>query len=231
MTTAIDISQHAGMIMPQQFRTAKEEGCQRVIVALNNMSLAESQIVRARDAGLEVEVYIYYYFGHNVVLRTRDKLGYLRDKGLLNAVGRVWMDLEDQTHTIEERYLVNRVRIARDTITGEFNKDVGIYTAAWWWNRYLPNTTEFSDLPLWDARWDNDPDIDPVRYGGWTKPYMSQYAADTHYGTSGIWCDINSYGEVAAPPPPVEPSPPSSVLTNAKNAAHYIDLVIKGLEK
>jgi hypothetical protein len=76
--------------------------------------------------------------------------------------------------------------------------EVGIYTGAWWWNKHLPNTTSFSRLPLWDAFWDKDPDIDSPRYGGWTKTTMSQHTNDTNF--EGIWCDINSY--VGATPAP-----------------------------
>ena len=220
LKTAIDISNWSGEVTEAQFKAARLAGCSRVIVALNNLPLAQRQLRNAVAAGLETQVYIYYYFAQNVADRTRSCLAAI--EGL--PVKRVWIDCEDEKHSLEARYLANRIRVTRDLIR-TLGYEPGIYTAAWWWNKYMAGITEFADLPLWDALWDKDADIDAVKYGGWVTPEMSQHTNDTHF--AGIWCDINSYRGAAVPgqPPVAVPTeqPPVSDLTAALAALAQVD--------
>lgn len=204
MTIAIDISQFTGEVTVAQFREARTQGCTRVVVALNNIPLAVRQIQNAVAVGLEVEAYIYYYFAQNVADRTRNCLAAIA--GL--PVTRVWIDCEDEQHTLEGKYLAGRIRVARDLVR-QSGYQTGIYTAAWWWGKHMAGITEFSGMALWDARWDRDPDIDAPTYGGWTQAEMSQHTNDTHF--AGIWCDINSYRG---------PLPPEAVPTEHPALGH-----------
>lgn len=193
MKIAIDISQYSGEVTAQEFLQARAEGCSRVIVALNNLPLAQRQIDNALQAGLEVQAYIYYYFGQDVIARTKACLPYLQGRN----VNQVWIDCEDEKHTLAGKYLAGRIRVVRDYLR-ESGYTPGIYTARWWWQKYMGSINEFSDLPLWDATWDKDSDIDLVSYGGWSTPAMSQHTNDTTF--AGIWCDINSYEGVEETP-------------------------------
>lgn len=203
-STAIDISQYSGDVSIEGFRKAKEAGCSRVIVALNNLSLAVRQAKNAQAAGLEVEAYIYYYFAQSMPERTRACLAAIAGLG----IKRVWMDAEDEKHDLKPSVLASKLRYVQGLIEAA-GYSTGIYTAAWWWNKWMDGQ-DFTDLPLWDAYWDKDADIDTPTYGGWKQAEMSQHTNDTTY--AGIWCDINSYRSTE----PVPIRPPS---TNAEQTA------------
>ena len=205
MNTAIDISQYSGEVTQAQMQAVRQAGCSRVIVALNNLPLAQRQLKAASSAGMEVEAYIYLYFAQSVQARVSACLAAIEGFG----VRRVWVDCEDERHTLNAQSLAQRVRLARDAVVAG-GYETGIYTAAWWWNKWMPGVTEFSTLPLWDAFWDKDDDLDPVKYGGWKVPAMSQHTNDTTF--AGVWCDINSYEGGVSMPPPHQPGPTWSEL-------------------
>lgn len=186
MATALDVSQYAGEISKAKFEDAKRADVSRVVVALNDLPLAKRQIANAQAAGLEVQVYIYLYFAYDVGVRVRGALEAIKDMG----VKFVWIDCEDEQHSLDESQLRSKV-LQAVSAAQSMGYQVGIYTGAWWWNKHMKSITSFKHLPLWDAYWDKDPDIDPPRYGGWAETTMSQHTADTYY--AGIWCDINSY--------------------------------------
>lgn len=214
MPVAIDISQWSGEVSVEDFQRAKAAGCSRVIVALNNLTLAKRQIDNAKAAGLQVQAYIYLYFQQDPASRVSEALNALSGTGVRD----VWLDCEDETFSFASRFCINKLGYCADLVWKRgFNP--GVYTASWWWKKHIDSTpdSELStqqveylakiyDLPLWDARWDNDPDIDPANYGAWTQPpVMSQYRGDTDF--MGIWCDINSYAGVPGPSPAPEPEP------------------------
>lgn len=57
----------------------------------------------------------------------------------------------------------------------------GIYTAAWWWNAWIHDSSEFAQYPLWYANYTNTPTIDWARerFGAWSAPTWKQYAGST----------------------------------------------------
>lgn len=190
---ALDISQFSGEVSTEQFALAKSKGVRKVVVALNNLPLAVRQANNAKAAGLEVEAYIYYYFAQDVITRTNAALGAIKD---LN-IQRIWIDCEDTKHTLSPAALTSKIAAIRDRVLA-LGYSPGIYSANWWWSTNMAGVTTFKDLPLWDAYWDDNPDIDTPRYGGWAAAEMSQYQADTMF--AGIWCDLNSYTTTALPP-------------------------------
>ena len=70
-----------------------------------------------------------------------------------------------------------------------------IYTARWWWRDHFGNPTDFKHLPLWNAYYDSDPDVDfPSNpYGGWTGVMGEQYAGTVTL--CGVGVDKNSFDE------------------------------------
>ena len=70
-----------------------------------------------------------------------------------------------------------------------------IYTARWWWRDHFGDSQAFKHLPLWNAYYDSDPDIDfpSTAYGGWTleKVIGEQYAGSVNL--AGVTVDRNSF--------------------------------------
>lgn len=204
--TALDVSQYSGEISALQFLGAKDKGVSRVIVALNSMELARRQMRNAHAAGLEVEAYIYVYFAQDPAGRVRSCLEAIKD---LPYVARVWVDCEDEKHSLAAKYLGPKIAACLTAVATAGYK-TGVYTGAWWWKKHMqtdPNWgSNFRHHALWDAYWDKDADIDTPGYGGWTKAEMSQHTNDTTF--AGIWCDINSYDDGQPTPPAPPPTPP-----------------------
>ena len=69
-------------------------------------------------------------------------------------------------------------------------KVVGIYTSFYEWGNVVGNSyscTEFGNVPLWYAHYDNNPSFSDWRnFGGWTRANMKQYAGDTTLCGAGV---------------------------------------------
>jgi GH25 family lysozyme M1 (1,4-beta-N-acetylmuramidase) len=204
---AIDVSHWSGEISKAKFSAAKAGGVSRVVVSLNNLDLARRQLEAAASAGLEVQAYIYLYFAQDVAARVRSCLGVIGGLG----VEHVWLDCEDEKHTLTPHQLNARIEDAILAVGPPYT--AGIYTAAWWWKKHMGILAGQTRLPLWDAFWDGEADLDAPRYGGWTRAAMSQYRADTTF--AGIWCDLNAYEKPVAAAQPVSGLSPSVELTEA----------------
>jgi len=79
----------------------------------------------------------------------------------------------------------------------------GIYTRRDWWINHAENTTEFSNLMLWDADWNRNPSgvITFNPYGGWLARHLQQYGSGDLCGAQGL--DMNVINEeVFVPPSP-----------------------------
>ena len=192
---ALDVSHHAGELTREQFERAKKRNVQRIIVGCNpaNLLLARRHMDNAQAAGMEVEGYIYYYFAQNLAVRTQAVLGALPD-----YVRRVWVDVEDSTSGKTAAQIVTASRVEYDRIVAS-GRTSGIYTAKWFWDSTMQGTTALSDLPLWDAWWNDVQDMTIRPYGGWTAAEMRQIKGDLQF--NDIWCDLNVYEPAPVVPP------------------------------
>lgn len=91
-----------------------------------------------------------------------------------------------------------------------------LYTAHWFWHGRFGNSQAFRHLPLWNAYYDQEPDIDFAKapYGGWTLEDVvgEQYAGTTQL--AGVTVDRNSFrADFVQPAPP--PAAPEDVPTEA----------------
>lgn len=89
-----------------------------------------------------------------------------------------------------------------------------IYTSFGHWTGQQQNTQAFRDCLLWNASWDNNPDIDyaSLPYGGWTLQQVvgEQWSGGTN--VQGVFADRNSFvQEILLPVPVTKPpeGPPS----------------------
>ena len=87
---------------------------------------------------------------------------------------------------------VPQVRAAIDRVI-ELGQRPIIYTAHWFWHGRFGNPDDFKDIPLWNAYYDKDPDIDfgSLPYGGWTDVVGEQYIG-THI-FEGLEMDRNTF--------------------------------------
>lgn len=209
MAFALDISNFTEEVTPAEAASLKAAGFDRVIVqVVNERTLTHrQQIPVLLAAGLEVECYVYVWFSAGeAFVRDRVRWACLEAKAA-GASDVMWLDCEQSDgDTPGFDYVhqpVSPIIRAAVTAVQEQGMQPGIYTAAWWWIPGASNSTEFNYLPLWDAYYDLDPDIDPVDYGGWQAPRMSQYEGSTAFGTVGS-VDLNAYEPhtpASAPPP------------------------------
>ena len=94
-----------------------------------------------------------------------------------------------------------------DAISHVKDKPVCIYTSHHMWNNVMGGMTGFENYPLWDAHYDEVPELDTnwVPYGGWTQCAMKQYKGTTVV-PGGISADLNiaHLGRLLGDSPPDE---------------------------
>lgn len=91
--------------------------------------------------------------------------------------------------------------LTTDQINGALIETVGrkhrpcIYTAYWYWTSRLGNPNFYRAVPLWNAVYDNDPDVDfsKLPYGGWTEDKLvgEQYQGTTTVPGSSPAYDVD----------------------------------------
>lgn len=89
---------------------------------------------------------------------------------------------------------VAQVKAAIDRVI-ELGQRPIIYTAHWFWHGRFGNPTDFKHIPLWNAYYDQAPDIDYASqpYGGWK---MANVVGEQYIGThtfQGLEMDRNTF--------------------------------------
>jgi GH25 family lysozyme M1 (1,4-beta-N-acetylmuramidase) len=207
---SVDCSNYQGDLPQAVFDSWRDAGCKTVICGTDgsgtNPIVFPQQAFKAATAGMNVEAYIYLYFGANgvpsdVLGRTRQKLNMIRSVG---GIKRVWIDCEDTTSGLAPSDLLHLIGQACDAVRAE-GYEVGIYTGGWWWRPYTADSTQFSHLPLWTADYDGNADLEfSSPFGGWSSLYRKQYTDKGRLGIYGADLDLNAEVESAAAPPPVD---------------------------
>lgn len=211
---AIDISNYTGEITLQQAADLRASGVERAIVQLVNPSILthRQQIPTLLAAGIDVQGYVYVWFSADILFITErifwacEELRRYAPSGTM-----IWLDCEQSdTDSPPFDYVheptSQKIRAAVNAVL-DVDFVPGIYTGAWWWVPGTSDSHEWADVPLWDANYDLDPDIDSVDYGGWTVPHMTQWRGST------TWADVpmvnlDSFEAPAAGEAPPPPSPP-----------------------
>ncbi len=191
----MDISAGTGEITAEDVECWKREyRAEHVIVAFNwgqaNLAraLRQLEVVAASDVTIDAYVWVAW-------TDSQAPLGPERVETVLSMVSgypvrRLWLDAEYHW-TLSDTALgpAERLPILRESVAACGNFPCGIYTRKNWWNLEIGPTTEFSNLPLWYARYDHqpnfrdwyetpaeNPDVGP--FGGWSSPTGKQYDSD-----------------------------------------------------
>lgn len=156
---------------------------------LNNpaiRSVAELNLRDARDAGMIISGYINAnpWFPASESIREAKK----NAGATWHNLDVVFVDVEiPQTTLVQVRELCEALKAD--------GKRVSIYSARWFWKGTLGNPTDpwLLEYPLWNAFYDNSPDIDfPANpYGPWNSVIGEQYQNTTNLGNVNV--DLNVF--------------------------------------
>jgi len=168
---------------------AQDVGYEALIVNLHtgkltNLGAVES-LRKARLRGMETAAYF--------ALSSQNGAWHVGEA--LKAAGSEWENLRFVAIDVELTWVTpQQVRDAVREVTRLGARPI-IYTANWFWKQHFGNSTEFRNLPLWDADYDNVERFDPFpTYGGWTERVGKQYtneARDVKFIADGNVFDEN----------------------------------------
>lgn len=170
MSLAFDISNYTGPVTAQMISDFQATQVSKVIVQAVDPpnppyppGVTAQQIQACRDAGLEVEAYIYLWNGWpdgvDYALRLLDN----------QPISRIWLDVEDISAPVTVEGV--GTALAKIIATG---RQTGIYTAKWYWPAHL----NFSSHPLWVAQYDGLANLQFDKFGGWERCVMKQYTLE-----------------------------------------------------
>lgn len=199
---AVDLSNFTDPLDADTVQDLVGAGVRRCIVqaVAPGYTSHQQQVPVLRAAGIEVEGYVFIWFTDGIPA-VDARVEWACNEFANLGIKMVWLDCEQAEAVAGRRRFdyVNEMTSptirAAVSVTYRFtDMKCGIYTAGWWWIPGTTNSTEFSrmGLPLWDAFYDGDPDIDLANYGGWTVPRMSQFMGSAKIGRVG-GIDLNSY--------------------------------------
>lgn len=193
---ALDVSEWQGPIEESQWREAYAAGYRMAIVQAwgggpvkgGRNAYCAQQLAGARKAGLTTAIYIFIpsdttTLTHFLIQAGKDAAG-----AEYEYVKFVALDIEgdELLHPTDPcGRLANAVSNVKD-------KPVVIYSSLNMWGICMRNDACFQHLPLWDARYDNIPELDTnwVPYGGWEKRAGKQYKGTTTV-PGGFSADLN----------------------------------------
>lgn len=142
----------------------KRKGVDLVIVGLQKLELANSQLSVLLAAKLKCHAYIWP--------QNQNLDDYLPQVyGLLARyrIPCIWVDVEDSGTNVDAA--IAELREHQGFV-------VGIYTSAFMWGKYMSNTDQYQYLPLWYARYDDMPNMSDFEpFAGWDTPTAKQYDA------------------------------------------------------
>ena len=184
----IDISKYQGSVDQATWRALKKSGQEVAVVGSwhgrDGNPHCEENLLRAAAQGMKIATY--------TVLNGSQPGNAAVSQGK-SFCGNVWSDLRFVAIDCElDGITETHIRQAEAAIIAEGQTPI-IYTAYWWWHDHFGNPNSFSHLPLWNAYYDQQPDIDfqKLPYGGWQDVVIEQYAGSVQL--EGVTVDRNSF--------------------------------------
>jgi|SRR3990167_3529942 len=181
---AADMSNYGKELTKEEAKCFVNNNYKLIISGTQDTYYFLQQIKTAHEAGLAVHAYVYLNWGISKE-QTLNALNIIKN----TPVERLWLDCEAPAEGASATEIIEEIKKCIEISSSQI--PVGIYTRYGWWTDVVNNTTEFSYLPLWNAYYDNDPDIDFYRlpYGGWTDVFIEQFG-DTRI-VCGQSIDVN----------------------------------------
>lgn len=177
------MSNHSSELTLTEAAELKAKGYTTVIVGTGPGVYGEATVQQATAAlavGMNVEAYVYLEGDADPRWWVEQAVKTLRG----TPVARWWLNLEEApVGTLDDIIaFVNAALDELDTLTGQLT---GICTAGWFWKSVMQNTDVFAKQgrKLWNAWYDEDPDIDGLPFGGWTK---DDVAIEQYQGTTTV---------------------------------------------
>ena len=192
-----DISNYTGPLAADRAAAWRANGIGRVVVQAVNpppqypAGCTAQQIRTLQAAGIATDLYVYLWMTDSGLMLFADCL----NTAAGFKVGRIWVDVEDVTKgpSPNERLALLQRALMEADACGLAAKPSGIYTGAWYADRYLPNDlSSLKDRALWFADYDGiaDPSV-WVPFGPWTAPAAKQYAGtSTLFGVGNVDLDV-----------------------------------------
>lgn len=142
------------------------------------------------------------------------------------AIGDEWDNLSFLAIDVELETTPDIVAEAFDTAINMGARPV-MYTAKWAWDQFMASTNAFGQWELWNAFYDNDPDLDFANhpFGSWpvTKLAGEQYTNTTE--VDGIGFDFNQFDDAWVNGKPLSPAGGLQALVKAWQDS-MIDLTV-----
>jgi hypothetical protein len=209
---ALDVSEYSGSILGGQWGQAYDAGIRMVIVqawggtprGLGKNRLCWSQLETARKAGMMTAIYLVVpsdttTLTHSLIQAGRDAAG-----SELQYIKFFALDIEGD----KPLHPTDAVARLRDAIVNASPMPIVIYSSRSKWQIVMGDVDDFNQCILWDARYDESPEIDKnwVPYGGWKERAIKQYGG-TRIVAGNISADVNvvHLGRLFGTP---EPEPP-----------------------
>lgn len=199
LVRAVDVSHWTRTLTDSDVDCLVGESFVHVIVGTQILEITRQQLEIAIRGGMTVDLYVYLYWNESITDQVQEALDLAAE---FPQVGRIWLDVEESPagrSAATLSMLVNEGLAALGGFPG------GIYTGKGFWQSYMGDTTEFADVPLWYALYDNEPTLDgwddpvrPERFGGWERPTAKQYM-DNHVHVCGLALDHNVMWVAATP--------------------------------
>lgn len=194
---ALDVSAWGGSIKDEQWRAAHDAGFRLAVVQAwgalpgnrrGKNPYCTEQLVGARKAGMMTA--IYFHLPSDVTTETHLFIPVVKE-----AAGSEYAHTKFVAVDIEGEKLLHptepKARLA-DAISHIKDKPVIIYTSRYMWQKVMAMAVGFEKYPLWDARYDEKPELDTnwLAYGGWKERAIKQYRGTTTVA-GGISADLN----------------------------------------
>ncbi len=215
----IDISSSAGEPTVRNFEVLRQQGYGCVIVngwgGVTRSRYAETQLSRARSAGLLTAGYCYLNFASALDGGSQVREALTTFGSEAAYLGFLAIDVETEARNqlssglqaeppdpAAQQEAVTRISEAVQEVERVGLRAV-IYTKKSYWKRATGNTVVFSALPLWWTQVGppslSSPDLSSPMwtFGGWTNPIGKQYQLDTTLPPSAIPVDLNIFDPAA----------------------------------
>ena len=205
LTHGVDLSYYEGSPAQSVFDCFKRNGQEFTVLQIWRGGYGINQYFtsnwqKSKAAGIKY-VDAYAFFCNNCRDNTPANICSSIKKSLPSGFdGMLWLDVEDCTNcwTGTPAVRLAYVHSVAAACAAQGFK-LGVYSGKGSWGQVFGSHTfdagpVLKALPLWYAHYDNDPSLSDwsnVKFGGWTKPTIKQYAGDVPY--CGVNSDLNVY--------------------------------------